>query len=220
MDIPRGEHLGRLQAEIPKQSSLSVALLDPELRILWVNETLSELCGIRAEACAGRGLAETLPGLDVARVEPMLRNVLATGERVVDVERHGPFLRDAQVNRVWSCSGFRLEDESGAVAGVALVASDVTKRSQDRERLAVLNAASEKIGSTLDISRTAEETLDVLIPGSATAVISTFFPMSWTAGRSPTSNAVPRICACRSSPIDGCRVVRRPRSWRRARSPS
>jgi hypothetical protein len=105
-----------------------------------------------------------LPGLDVARVEPMLRNVLATGERVVDVERHGPFLRNEQVNRVWSCSGFRLEDESGSVAGVALVASDVTKRSQDRERLEVLNEASEKIGSTLDISRTAEETLDVLIP--------------------------------------------------------
>jgi PAS domain S-box-containing protein len=164
MSTPGGEGLRRFQAGIPEQSPLNIAVLDAELRIMWVNAALARLCEAPRGRWVGRRLAEMLPGLEVEEVEPMLRHVLETGDRVMDVERRGPRFRASQSERVWSCSGFRLEDAESGVIGAALIASDVTKRSQDRERLALLNEASERIGSTLDIVRTAEETLDVLVP--------------------------------------------------------
>ena len=164
MSTPRSEGLKQFQAGIPEQSPLNIAVLDAELRIVWVNASLADLCETPREQWVGRRLVEMLPGLEVEQVEPMLRRVLETGERVVDVERRGPRFHASQSERVWSCSGFRLVDAESGVIGAALIASDVTKRSQDRERLALLNEASERIGSTLDITRTAEETLDVLVP--------------------------------------------------------
>ncbi len=133
------------------------------MRILWVNAALSKLCDIPGERWVGRGLGEMLPGLDSDGLEPMLRHVLEAGEPFTDVEQRGPLPGGSQTNRVWRCSGFRIED-AGGIIGVALIATDVTRLSQDRERLALLNEASEKIGSTLDVMGTAEETLNVLVP--------------------------------------------------------
>ena len=164
MSTPQSEGLKQFQAGIPEQSPLNIAVLDTELRFVWVNAALAGLCDTPGEQWVGRRLADMLPGLEVEQVEPMLQHVLKTGERVVDVERRGPSLLAAQSERVWSCSGFRLEDADTGVIGAALIASDVTKRSQDRERLALLNEASERIGSMLDVRRTAEEMLDVLVP--------------------------------------------------------
>ena len=164
MSIPQGEDLRQVLSGLPKQSPLDIVVMDPDLRIVWVNATLSDHCGTPGGLWVGRKLDQMLPGLDSDKIEGMLRHVLATGERVVDVEYHGPFLRYAKGPRVWSCSGFRLERPEVGFVGVALIASDVTERSRDRERLALLNEASERIGSTLDIFRTAEETLDVLVP--------------------------------------------------------
>jgi serine phosphatase RsbU (regulator of sigma subunit) len=164
MNLRRGEGLRKLQAGISKQSPFSIALFDGELRILWVNATMSAAGDVPRERWVGRGICEMLPSLEAAEVDPMLRRVLETGERVVDVEHRGPRFGDPGSSGVWGCSAFRLEGADGAVLGVALIAGDVTERSRDRERLAVLNEASGRIGSTLDIVRTANETLDVLIP--------------------------------------------------------
>jgi PAS domain S-box-containing protein len=169
MPAPHDEELLRFKASIPEQSPLNIVVLDTELRIIWVNATLSELCGVSGEQWAGRRLGQMLPGLEVESVEAMLRHVLETGEGFTDSEHRGPLVRGSQTNRVWGCNGLRLEGDGGAVIGVALIASDATRRSQDRERLALLNEASEKIGSTLDVTRTAEETLDLLVPGIADA---------------------------------------------------
>lgn len=165
MAAPRDEGLTEILAGLPEQSPLGIVLLDTDLRILWVNPTLTDLSGVPGELWRGQRLSRMLPGLEVDRVEPMLRHVLASGERVVDVQRHGPLLSDPESarRRVWSCSGFRLEGDGGVI-GVALITSDVTRRSQEQERLALLNEASERIGSTLDVTRTVEETLDVLVP--------------------------------------------------------
>jgi hypothetical protein len=157
----------RVKAEISEQSPSYIATLDTAMRITWVNTTLSRLRGIPAQLWVGRELGRMLPGLDVEGVEGMLRHVVETGERLTDVEHRGPLLRDRPTNQVWGCSALRLEDGCGTVEGVALVATDMTRRSQDRERLTLLNETSERIGSTLDIARTAEETLDVLVPALA-----------------------------------------------------
>jgi PAS domain S-box-containing protein len=156
---------GRFTSGISEYSPFNIVVLDTEMRILWVNAIVAAFCGTPGERWVGRRLGEMLPGLEIDRVEPMLRHILETGESITDVEQRGPLAPGSQSNRVWGCSGFRVEEPDGEIIGVALIASDVTERSQDRERLALLNEASEMIGSTLDITRTAEETLDVLVPG-------------------------------------------------------
>jgi hypothetical protein len=139
-------------------------VFDTDMRILWVNRSLADLCDIPGERWVGRRLGEMLPGSGLENVESMLRHVLETGERVTNVERPGPLLFQEQFRQVWGCSGFQIKQDDGEVIGVALMASDATRRSHDKRRLALLNEASEKIGSTLDLARTAEETLDMLVP--------------------------------------------------------
>jgi hypothetical protein len=164
MKTPRSEILRLIKTQIPEESPLSITALDPDLRILWVNAAMAREWEVPADRWVGRRLSDMVPGLEAGQVEPMLRHILETGEHVVDVEQQGPPLRDTETNRVWNCSGLRLYDADGGVLGVAVIAVEVTRRIQDRDRLALLNEASEKIGSTLKITRTAEETLDVLVP--------------------------------------------------------
>ena len=164
MNTPRSEVLRLITSQILAYSPLNITVFDPDLRILWVNEAMAREWNIPADGWVGRRLIEMVPGLEVDEAEPMIRHILATGERLIDVERQGPRLRDSQTHRIWNCSGFRLYDADGGVLGVALLAVEVTRRSQDRARLALLNMASEQIGSTLNVRRTAQETLDVLVP--------------------------------------------------------
>jgi PAS domain S-box-containing protein len=161
---PSDENLSAFKAAIAEQTPLRIVLFDTELRIVWVNATLAELCGIPGEQWVGRRLDRMLPGSGTGGVESMLRRVLETGERVTGAEYPGPVLFGSQSTQVWGCSAFRVRRADGTVVGVALIAGDATERSRDRERLALLNEASERIGSTLDLTRTAEETLDMLVP--------------------------------------------------------
>ena len=166
MTPPRDEddELSRFKANIPEQSPFNIIVFDTGMRILWVNRSLADLCDIPGELWVGRRLSEMLQGSDIRSVEQLLRHVLETGERITDREHPGPLLFGQQFKQVWGCSGFQIKDDDGEVIGVALVASDATRRSHDRQRLALLNEASEKIGSTLDLARTAEETLAMLVP--------------------------------------------------------
>ncbi|HEV2242718.1 MAG TPA: SpoIIE family protein phosphatase, partial [Streptosporangiaceae bacterium] len=60
-----------------------------------------------------------------------------------------------------------VRDQAGQVCGVLAVAVDVTEQLRASERLALVNEASTRIGSTLDMSRTAEELVEVAVPGLA-----------------------------------------------------
>src|SRR5207245_789049 len=60
-----------------------------------------------------------------------------------------------------------VRDPAGQVRGVLAVAVDVTEQRRASDRLALLNEASTRIGSTLDVTRTAEELVEVAVPGLA-----------------------------------------------------
>ncbi|WP_449350026.1 hypothetical protein [Streptomyces shaanxiensis] len=60
-----------------------------------------------------------------------------------------------------------LKDEGGAVLGMSAAVFDTTEQYWARRRLAVLNDASLRIGSTLDVVRTAEELAEVAVTGFA-----------------------------------------------------
>ncbi|MFG2915089.1 SpoIIE family protein phosphatase [Kitasatospora sp. NPDC048298] len=145
-------------------SPLGMAVMDPQLRYVWLNETLERIGGIPSEQRLGRRLSEVLPGLQAEKIEALMREVLENAAPVVDYEYQGWSWADPRRRRAYSTSFFPLLETDGAVAGVCYMVMDVTDRFYARERLALVNDASARIGSTLDVTRTAQELADIAVP--------------------------------------------------------
>jgi hypothetical protein len=143
-----------------------VIIFDTELRIVWANEAAGHLGGIPAKGWPGRRIGEVLPQIDAGSIERSLRRVLATGTPVDDLEVSsrpcGP-LRE----RIWSCIQFPIDGPDGKPAGAAHAMQEVTGYDINQRRLALADEAGTRIGTTLDVTRTAEELLEVAIPSLA-----------------------------------------------------
>jgi len=152
------------------ESPLGVIVFDTELRIAWANQP-ARLIGdaIPAARWPGCRLHEVLPGLDIASVEQSLRRVLDTGEPVFGLEVASAATGWADGERFWRCIQFPLSGPDGQAAQVAQVMQEVTGQALGQHRLALADEASARIGTTLDVTRTAEELLDVAIPQLADA---------------------------------------------------
>lgn len=103
-----------------------------------------------------------------------MQEVLQTGLPLVDRQVVGRTRADPDNDHAWAVSLYRLEDHSGNVLGIANVVVDVTDRYEaarqaDRaqERLRMMADGSARIGTTLEVERTAQELADVLVPDLA-----------------------------------------------------
>ncbi|WP_280721240.1 SpoIIE family protein phosphatase [Kitasatospora sp. MAA4] len=153
------------------QSPIGMAVYDPELRFVRLNDALAEVNGLPVAAHVGHRITEVLPGINAAEVEAVMRHVLTTGEPVIDARSHGRTPRDPTHDHAWSASYFRLEDPPGQVLGLSSTIVDVTERfkAEERaaratERLALLVDVTASIGTTLDLRRTARELADAMVP--------------------------------------------------------
>lgn len=100
--------------------------------------------------------------------------VLETGLPVVDRQVVGRTRADPDRDHAWAVSIYRLQDHGGNVLGIANVVIDVTDRYEaareaDRaqQRLRLMADGSSRIGTTLEVERTAQELADVLVPDLA-----------------------------------------------------
>ncbi|MEU5311528.1 SpoIIE family protein phosphatase [Streptomyces sp. NPDC021562] len=159
------------------QSPIGLALLDPDLRYLLVNPALERIDGIPAEEHIGRHLRETLPLPDIDTVESALRQVLTTGTPLLDQYHVGRPPADPDHEHAWSLSFYRLEDPAGRVLGAAASVVDVTERhraaaeaDRARRRLALIADASARVGTSLEVERTAAELAEVATPVLADVV--------------------------------------------------
>jgi hypothetical protein len=152
-----------LDALIPKglmQTPVGGVVFDTELQIAWVNEAAERLIGgPPATGWAGHRLGEVLPCMDAGLIERSLRQVLATGEPLFGLE----VCSRGSAERFWICNQFRIAGPHGETAGVACTIREVTELARSQRRLALVDEASARIGTTLDITRTAEELLEVAI---------------------------------------------------------
>ncbi|OIJ89789.1 SpoIIE family protein phosphatase [Streptomyces colonosanans] len=159
------------------QSPIGLALMGPDLRYLLVNPALERFDGLSAEEHIGRRLRETLPLLDVDTIESSLRQVMASGIPVTDQYYVGRTAADPDHDHAWSASFYRLEDPGGRVLGAAISVVDVTERhraaaeaDRARRRLALVADASTRVGTTLEVERTAGELADIATPELADVV--------------------------------------------------
>ncbi|WP_035842739.1 SpoIIE family protein phosphatase [Kitasatospora azatica] len=153
------------------QSPIGMAVYDNELRFVRLNQALAQINGLPVDQHLGRRIDAVLPGLNGAEIEAVMRQVLTTGQPVVDARSYGRTPSDPRRDHAWSASYFRLADASGRVLGVSSSIIDVTERFQAearaaraQERLALLAEATARIGTTLDLQRTAEELVAAVIP--------------------------------------------------------
>ncbi|MET7653276.1 SpoIIE family protein phosphatase [Streptomyces sp. NPDC005486] len=160
-----------LSTRMVAQSPNGLAVLDTDLRYVSVNPALAGMNGVPAEEHLGRTVREVLPRLDADALEAAARQVLRTGEPLVDRSTYGRTPADPEQDHAWSLSLYRLEDARGTVLGVAVSFVDVTDRHRAaveaeaaRRRLALVADASTRIGTTLDLERTALELADVAVP--------------------------------------------------------
>ncbi|MGW6918252.1 SpoIIE family protein phosphatase [Kitasatospora sp. NPDC054939] len=151
-----------------EQSPLGIAILDTDLRYTAVNRTLAEMNGVAVEEHVGRTTGETLPERAADEVTAIQRQVLATGEPVIDVTLASPVTARSGYR---SISYSRMTDRSGRVLGISGTVMDVTERyravakvEHARRRLSLLNEFGSRVGDLLDASRIAQELAGAVVP--------------------------------------------------------
>ncbi|GLW46518.1 hypothetical protein Stsp02_21800 [Streptomyces sp. NBRC 14336] len=149
------------------RSPIGMAVMDTDLRYVWINEALEQLGGVDREERLGKRLSDVLPKLDAASIESVMREVLESGRPAVDVEYHGRTSAEPDHEHAYSTSFFRLEDDSGTVRGVCYMVLDVTDRWRARERLSLLSRAGAWTARTLDVFRLSEGLAAVCVPDLA-----------------------------------------------------
>ncbi|MFJ8042885.1 SpoIIE family protein phosphatase [Kitasatospora sp. NPDC096147] len=162
------EHDLAVRDALFEQSPLGIVILDTELRYTAVNRTMAEMNGIPAEEHTGRTTGETLPERAADEITAIQRQVLATGEPVVDVTLASPVTARAGFR---SISYSRMTDRAGRVLGISGTVMDVTERyravakvEHARRRLSLLNEFGSRIGDLLDAGRIAQELATAVVP--------------------------------------------------------
>ncbi|MEU1403233.1 SpoIIE family protein phosphatase [Streptomyces sp. NPDC005728] len=153
------------------RSPVGMAVMDPELRYVWLNDTLERFGGVPRDQRLGRRLSELLPGLQAETLEGLMRKVLATGDPVTDYEYVGWSWSDPHRRHAYSTSFFPLVDAGGSVTALGYMVQDVTERWHARHLLSLVNEAGTSIGRTLDVLRTAQELADFSVPRFADFVV-------------------------------------------------
>ncbi|GGW57424.1 hypothetical protein GCM10010503_38460 [Streptomyces lucensis JCM 4490] len=144
---------------------VGIAVLDTDLRYVWVNEPLDRQISLKRRL--GRRMAEILPQAEADAFEAKMREVLRTGAPVMDFEYRGAGYTVHDRSRAISASFFAMQDRHDRNVGIWYMIIDVTERWRAQERLALLNDAAARIGSTLDVTRTAQELADDAVPAVA-----------------------------------------------------
>ncbi|MCF4136091.1 SpoIIE family protein phosphatase [Streptomyces sp. Tue 6430] len=166
--LPRagaGSHDDVLATAALAQSPCAVAVYDERLRLARINDAMAEVIGLPEERVRGLRVSEIGGRAQSAELEGHMLGVL-TGGRAKDVQIHTRTGGEARAH-AWLARFAPVTDAAGRVRGVCLAAHDFTENHLARERLQLVNEASVRIGSTLDVTRTAQELAQVCVPALA-----------------------------------------------------
>src|SRR5258708_7531796 len=138
-----------LLATLLREAPIGFAFFGPDLRVRRINQTLARLDGLDLEAHLGLLPSQVWPGTLATRVESAVRHVLADGQPLYESNQpvseaeaepalayqpgHGEGAPGGDEDRQWAFSWFPSHDPEGNIAGVALIAVDVTDRQNSAE---------------------------------------------------------------------------------------
>ncbi|MDX6339751.1 MAG: hypothetical protein QOG05_7091 [Streptosporangiaceae bacterium] len=136
-----------LLATLLREAPIGFAFFGPDLRVRRINHALARLDGLDLEAHLGLLPSQVWPGTLATRVESAVRHVLADGQPLYESNQpvgeaepapaeqpgHGEGVPGEDEDRQWAFSWFPSHDPDGNIAGVALIAVDVTDRQNSAE---------------------------------------------------------------------------------------
>ncbi|WP_262387118.1 SpoIIE family protein phosphatase [Streptomyces sp. TRM49041] len=157
---------------------IGLVMLDQDLRYVHVNEALAEMDGLSVEDHLGRRMEDIMITPDGSGegggYGGLLRAVAEGGETVVGMLVTTRTTGRPDRDQVRSVSLFPLTQAVGSRPGVGGLLVDVTDREEairdaaaGRRRLALLDRAASRIGTTLDVYVTARELVDAAVPDFA-----------------------------------------------------
>ncbi|MFD7505871.1 SpoIIE family protein phosphatase [Streptomyces sp. NPDC059850] len=163
--LPRQQEVERAVVDwLFSRSPVAVTMYDTDLKCIRQNAAMTRMAGISEADRKGLRLPEVLSGPDAAAWERRLRRVLETGETAFSGEMRGRLPSNPDRDSVFLASASALRGTDGRTLGLCTTVADVTPQIRYRERLTLLNEASTRIGSTLDVMRTARELADAVVP--------------------------------------------------------
>ncbi|MEV0411443.1 SpoIIE family protein phosphatase [Streptomyces sp. NPDC050448] len=180
----RGDELDRVKTNLSFLDALfetcpiGLVMLDEELRYVHLNQALADMDGVPLEEHLGRRMADIMITSDGGEYQRMLRAVAQGGRPVIGtlVGLRTPGHPDR--DQVRSVSFFPLSGAGDTRRGVGGLLLDVTDREQAileataaRQRLALLDRATARIGTTLDLNVTARELVDAAVPDFCDACV-------------------------------------------------
>jgi two-component system NtrC family sensor kinase len=124
-----------LLQSIEAATPVGFKLVDRDLRVVRINQTLADIEGRSVEECIGWTVAELVPDL-WPQLENVYRRVLA-GETVSNVDVSRPSAADPHRMRHWLASYYPVRID-GEIIGVGNVVVDITERKEAEEFRAVV----------------------------------------------------------------------------------
>ena len=155
-------------------SPLTLAIYDPDGRILRMNTATRRLLGFEEDnQVLGHAVEDlyeasreqevpTAPAFSEHVTEAM-RRVAVTGQGA-RYEVSTPASAGSQELTWWAVTMSPVTDPAGRVHGVFTAGCDITEQFEARQRLALLNEAGARIGTTLDVTVTADELAGMSVP--------------------------------------------------------
>ncbi|MFF8831089.1 SpoIIE family protein phosphatase [Streptomyces sp. NPDC015131] len=167
-ETERWEALQSMLRGLATQSPVDLAIYDTDQRVVWTNHALyREMGAFRFDGLGPDEMVTQGQVLDEGgptTLAEAMRQVIATGEPIIGLHFRGRPPIDPDHDHVWSCSYYRLQDADGRVLGVCEEAVDITDRYLAQQRLDLLVRAGERLGTSLDMRRTAQELSSVAVP--------------------------------------------------------
>jgi PAS domain S-box-containing protein len=135
-----GQQLGEIES-IYQMAPVGLCFVDTDFRYVWIDEQLAQINGLSVAEHIGKTFREVLP--EVAdSIEPLYRQVMESGEPVIDLEVNVTNRAQPGVERCWLASFYPQTDARGRVVGVNNVVQEISLRK--RLEAARLSAEQER----------------------------------------------------------------------------
>ncbi|MEV7995114.1 SpoIIE family protein phosphatase [Streptomyces sp. NPDC086077] len=154
---------GPVRGALLTRAPIGVSVRDRQLRCTGVSDAMETHDGIPPDRRLGRPLTDVMHGVKAEGLEEVMRQVLKSG--TTKVHEYRTWLPAALgPEHPFAVSFACLQGVDGQPSGVCITSVDVTASQQARERLAILNQAGTRLGTSLDVMQTSQALADLAVP--------------------------------------------------------
>lgn len=119
---------------IYQNAPMGLCVFDRQLRWVRLNQRLAEINGVPLEDHIGKTPKDIVPDVG-EQAEAALRNILETGQPLLDFEMNGTTAAQPGVQRYWNERWTPIKDDQGTIIGISVAAEEITERKRAEDAL-------------------------------------------------------------------------------------